>query len=72
MANMSYCRFENTYGNLKDCFDHINDKLDSHDEIIARKHLIDLCSDILEEVGQLATSEDGYNDNENMDDDESS
>ena len=21
MANMSYCRFENTYGDLQDCYD---------------------------------------------------
>lgn len=26
MANMSYCRFENTYHDLLDCEDHFGDK----------------------------------------------
>ena len=25
MANMSYCRFQNTYNDLMDCMHHIND-----------------------------------------------
>ena len=25
MANMSYCRFENTYQNLKDCYEALTD-----------------------------------------------
>jgi hypothetical protein len=25
MANMSYCRFENTYADLKDCYDALSD-----------------------------------------------
>ncbi len=25
MGNMSYCRFENTYGDLRDCYDALQD-----------------------------------------------
>lgn len=49
MGNMSYCRFENTLSDLKDCYKHINDKLESDDEGISRKQLIELCKDIAAE-----------------------
>jgi len=68
MGNMKYCMFENTYGDLKDCLNHIHDKLTSHDEILARTQLIQICRDIIEEVENPSEEED----NENMDDDESS
>ena len=47
MANMSYCRFENTLSDLEDCRDAL-DKGDSLSEREARKAkaLIDLCRDI--------------------------
>ena len=46
MANMSYCRFQNTLRDLKDCYEHIDDDDLSQDEIKARKKLIVLCTDI--------------------------
>jgi hypothetical protein len=48
---MSYCRFENTAGDLADCARHISDKLTSEHEIRARLQLIDHCKSILEAVG---------------------
>lgn len=47
MANMSYCRFENTLSDLEDCRDAL-DKGDSLSEREVRKAkaLIDLCRDI--------------------------
>jgi hypothetical protein len=55
MANMSYCRFENTLADLKDCYEHINDELDEEvnpEEVYARETLISLCKRITEEVGE--------------------
>ena len=43
MANMSYCRFENTLGDLKDCLDALNNKSISSDrEKIKAKGLLKL------------------------------
>lgn len=50
MANMGYCRFQNTYRDLKDCADHIDDDV-SEDEEKFRKWLIDLCRGICEDAG---------------------
>lgn len=48
MPNMSYCRFQNTLRDLRDCDEHIFDELDDEDEEKARKKLIELCADIAE------------------------
>ncbi len=46
MANMSYCRFENTFKDLQDCYDNMDvDKL-SESEIKYKEKLIELCSEI--------------------------
>lgn len=47
MANMSYCRFENTYNDLKDCYQNIDDELSESEENY-RKKLIKLCKEIAE------------------------
>ena len=52
MGNMSYCRFVNTYGDLLDCNDHLNDSDLSEDEEKYRKALIVLCVRIAEDYGQ--------------------
>jgi len=48
MANMSYCRFENTYRDLVDCYDNLNDSLDG-DEARYRERLVELCQSIVDE-----------------------
>jgi len=48
MSNMSYCRFENTVRDLKDCEDFVGDQL-SQDENEARKELIKTCIRIAED-----------------------
>jgi hypothetical protein len=53
MANMGYCRFQNTLGDLEDCEEHIEDDV-SEDEQDARKDLIALCVKIAEQYGELA------------------
>jgi len=53
VANMGYCRFENTLRDLRDCDQHMADDLDG-DEEKARKALIRLCVKIADEQGQDA------------------
>jgi len=48
MANMSYCRFENTYRDLQDCYHNVNKSL-SKDEAYYREKLLRNCEDILSE-----------------------
>jgi hypothetical protein len=50
MANMSYCRFRNTEGDLHDCYDALWEDV-SAEEHCARARLIAMCKDIAEEVG---------------------
>jgi len=53
MGNMSYCRFQNTLGDLRDCedaLDHPDEPL-SPDEARARQALIELCARIAEDFG---------------------
>lgn len=57
MGNMSYCRFENIYNDLQDCYEHIGDDL-SGSEARYRKHLIKLCEDILAEAEYLDNEDD--------------
>lgn len=52
MANMSYCRFENTLADLKDCHESMEDVDDLSDsEKKARRRMIDLCVAIAQEYG---------------------
>jgi len=67
MANMSYCRFENTLQDLEDCYEHLSDDLsDSKYEQRARERLIQLCYDITNLAESLedeeAEDEDAYDD----------
>ena len=50
MANIGYCRFQNTLPDLYDCHDHLFDSMLSHKEKVARNRLIDLCREIAEET----------------------
>jgi hypothetical protein len=43
MANMSYCRFENTLRDLRDCYDNMYSSDLSKSEFDARKRMIELC-----------------------------
>jgi hypothetical protein len=62
MANMSYCRFQNTLQDLRDCLDHMDERLDlvsDSDEYRAKEKLIQLCHDIAKDFGDF-DSEDEY------------
>ena len=58
MSNMSYCKFENTEQDLRDCKFSLWDKL-SQSEKDARENLIQLCRDIVEMVDTNQDAE-GY------------
>ena len=51
MSNMSYCRFQNTLGDLDDCYENMDaiGKDTSEEELAARLHLIALCKNIADE-----------------------
>lgn len=51
MSNMSYCRFTNTLADLKDCYDNLDESLQSEGERKARIGLIRLCHKIAEDYG---------------------
>jgi len=50
MSNMSYCRFENTLEDLRDCRDNLTDPELSKEEFKARKKLIKVCREIVEDA----------------------
>lgn len=51
MGNMSYCRFQNTLGDLRDCRNNMYEDLDrmSSDEKRAHQNLVKLCKSIVNE-----------------------
>ena len=60
---MSYCRFRNTYLDLIDCSNNLNDKDMSFEEKMAKKNLLELCKEMIEEYefnnfGELEEVED--------------
>jgi len=57
MANMSYCRFENTLVDLRDCYHHMDDEELHKKEIMAREDLINLCIDIAQDYGHEVNRE---------------
>ena len=50
MPNMSYCRFENTYNDLMDCYNNM-ENVNSESEKQYRQRLISLCHDIIQDYG---------------------
>jgi len=50
MSNMSYCRFQNTLGDLRDCQENLGDEELSKEEERARERLIEVCKKIVDEV----------------------
>ena len=50
MANMSYCRFENTVPDFVDCAEHIEDDLTER-EARHRRALIRACAEVFDTLG---------------------
>ena len=66
MANMSYCRFENTYGDLQECYDalteagsikEVEENANQYEKKYIRK-LVELCKDIAADFGDEEEEED--------------
>lgn len=51
MTNMSYCQFQNTYRDLQQCYDAMDEE-ESESEAKYKKWLIELCEKIAEEYGE--------------------
>jgi hypothetical protein len=50
---MSYCRFENTYHDLIDCFDNIWNEAENERDERYRKNMIRFLKDRLDEIEEL-------------------
>lgn len=63
MANMSYCRFENTSGDLRDCVGAMQEAYDLQEmdlskyERNAMKYMRELCEQFIEEHDRLMSAE---------------
>ena len=57
MANMSYCRFENTLNDLRDCYNNMSSDDLNEKEFYKRKQIIELCTDIANEYRDLLEEE---------------
>ena len=67
MSNMSHCRFTNTLADLEDCFEHLEDPIESSEEgaqdhgepmiseaeASGRDMLIELCTRIAQDYGDI-------------------
>ncbi len=52
MPNMMYCRFQNTYFDLEDCKDNMDNTDDlSPEEFTARHKIIKMCVEIAKDYG---------------------
>jgi hypothetical protein len=57
MANMGYCRFQNTLHDLHDCAGHMEDTDLSQAERAARRYLISLCQEIVDEANDESSED---------------
>ena len=51
MSNMSYCRFQNTALDLRDCLENMDDDELSDDEKRSRRSIITMACEIAEDYG---------------------
>ncbi len=58
MASMAHCRFQNTYEDLRDCYEHMDDSDLSESEKKYRERMIKLCQDIFGDYGEHSDQED--------------
>ena len=54
MSNMSYCRFQNTLADLRDCYENMEGEKLSWEEEKAKAKLIKLCESIASDYGYCA------------------
>jgi type IV secretory pathway TrbF-like protein len=54
VMNMSYCRFENTFNDLIDCFDNIWEEAENERDERSRKRMIQFLKERIEEIEELS------------------
>ena len=52
--NMSYCRFENTFNDLIDCFDNIWEEAENERDERSRKRMIQFLKERIDEIEELS------------------
>ena len=52
--NMSYCRFENTFNDLIDCFDNIWEEAENERDERSRKQMIQFLKERIDEIEELS------------------
>lgn len=52
MGNMSYCRFQNTLSDLRECYEAMDEEGLSAGEQQAKERLIQVCADIHHDYGE--------------------
>ena len=52
--NMSYCRFENTFNDLIDCFDNIWEEAENERDERYRKQMIQFLKERIDEIEELS------------------
>ena len=57
MANMSYCRFENTLRDLQDCYANMDNDGLSKSEFYKRRLMVELCMSIANEYDDIIEQE---------------
>ena len=57
MSNMSYCRFQNTFRDLQDCYANMDSDDLSKSEFYTRRHMVELCINIANEYDHLIDGE---------------
>lgn len=60
MANMEYCRFQNTLIDLRDCYENFWDCDLSKEEHEARRRMLELCQRIVDEAEGDTSISDPY------------
>lgn len=67
MSNMSYCRFENTVGDLQDCLEQLRDYgltgQNEYDELLSRSEF-ESALELIEMCQEVAQMYDGFTDTE--------
>ena len=53
MANMSYCRFENTYHDLVDCFDNIWEEAENERDERYRQRMIEFLKGRIDDIEEM-------------------
>lgn len=69
MGNMSYCRFENTFRDMQECEEHMDDRDLSESENKYRIRMIEMCKEVAA-CYEDSNLEDEFKDNSEFGDDD--